>query len=190
MSRRIAVVSGCAIVGVAALLWFAPRRHTPPSSPHTSTPPAQVAIPADAPTVEALPQNVEAIVARYRKTIVLLEEGGARTNEDQDRASITGKIIFQENHQALSVLSDTLTAEIGLSDGVSAPPRLGKFLDLLETSDELHDADKLVFRDVLADLAETLAASSAKPNAVQDLARRVDSDRKALVEIQSLYEKE
>ncbi len=186
MSGKIAIVGACAIGAAALWLWVRPQPHPP--RPQDSIP-AQVAIPAAAPTADALPQDLQAIVARYRKTIVLLEDEGA-TSEDQERASITGKIIFQENHQALSVLSDALTAEIGQAGRLAAPPRVETFLDLLETSGELHDADKLVFRDVLADLTEALAGSNSTADATRHLAQRLEADRKALEEIQSLYEKE
>src|SRR5262249_32327113 len=69
-------------------------------------------------------------------------------------------------------------------------PNVGRFLDLIETQDDLHDADKLGFREVFTDLAEALSGIKSATHAKADLESRVDTDRKALVEIQSLYEKE
>jgi peptidoglycan/xylan/chitin deacetylase (PgdA/CDA1 family)/uncharacterized caspase-like protein len=148
--------------------------------------PAAVEIP-----VEQLPANLEAIVARYRKTIVLLEDEASLSDTDRERASLIGKIIFQENHEAISNLSRGFTAEIAQASDFSAPlPKTNKFLDLVETQQELHDADKLVFREVLADLAEALAGTKSTAPIKVQLEMRVDDDRKALAEIQSLYEKE
>src|SRR5204862_7320328 len=70
-------------------------------------------------------------------------------------------------------------------------PQLGRFLDLVEVQQDLHDADKLAFREVFADLAESLSAlKTTSSSAKADLENRIDEDRKALGEIQSLYEKE
>ena len=54
-------------------------------------------------------QTVGGIVARYRKTIVLLEDADSLPEADRDKDSLVGKIIFQENHQAISNLSSGLT---------------------------------------------------------------------------------
>ncbi|PYR28262.1 MAG: polysaccharide deacetylase, partial [Acidobacteria bacterium] len=135
--------------------------------------------------------NVDSIVERYRKTIILLEDDESRASADREQASLVGKIIFQENHQAISELSNRLTAEIEAAGDFSKPPAaIGRFLDVIETQPELHDADKLSFREVLSDVAETLSGIMSSAQAKLDLEHRVDSDRKALAEIQSLYEKE
>jgi peptidoglycan/xylan/chitin deacetylase (PgdA/CDA1 family)/uncharacterized caspase-like protein len=136
-------------------------------------------------------EAVESIVARYRKTIVLLEDSDSLPVTDRDKDSLVGKIIFQENHQAISSLSNGLTTEIETAGNFSQPlPNVGRFLDLIETQQDLHDADKLGFREVLADIAETLSGMKSAVSAKAELESRIDTDRKALAEIQSLYEKE
>jgi peptidoglycan/xylan/chitin deacetylase (PgdA/CDA1 family)/uncharacterized caspase-like protein len=176
-----------AIALVAGLLAAACQQ--PAKAPNTPQPPAAseaVKAPPD-----AMSQTVDAIVARYRKTIVLLEDDDSLPEAERDKASIVGKIIFQENHQALSSLSSSLTGEIEKAGDFSQPlPSVGRFLDLIETQDDLHDADKLGFREVFTDLAETLSGVKSVAQAKSHLESRVDTDRKALVEIQSLYEKE
>jgi peptidoglycan/xylan/chitin deacetylase (PgdA/CDA1 family)/uncharacterized caspase-like protein len=140
---------------------------------------------------DAMSQSVAGIVARYRKTIVLLEDDDSLPEGDRDKDSLVGKIIFQENHQAISDLSSGLTNEIEKAGDFSQPlPGVSRFLDLIETQMDLHDADKLGFREVLADIAETLSGIKSAAPAKGDLELRVDTDRKALAEIQSLYEKE
>jgi peptidoglycan/xylan/chitin deacetylase (PgdA/CDA1 family)/uncharacterized caspase-like protein len=140
---------------------------------------------------DPMAQTVEGIVARYRKTIVLLEDDEAVPETDRDRYSLVGKIIFQENHQAISNLSSGLTCDIEKAGDFSDTPRdVSHFLDLIESQLDLHDADKLGFREVLTDIAETLTGVKSATPAKAELEARVDMDRKALVEIQSLYEKE
>jgi peptidoglycan/xylan/chitin deacetylase (PgdA/CDA1 family)/tetratricopeptide (TPR) repeat protein len=188
--KRIAITAAILVLILAGLLIR--RSQTPQSinSPdiQTSTP---VPKPVTARPPDAMSQTVESIVARYRKTIVLLESDESLPEADREKASLVGKIIFQENHQILSNLSNGLTAEIEKAGDFSQPlPSVARFLDLIETQQDLHDADKLSFREVFTDIAETLGGikSSASPKA--DLESRVDMDRKALAEIQLLYEKE
>jgi peptidoglycan/xylan/chitin deacetylase (PgdA/CDA1 family)/uncharacterized caspase-like protein len=64
------------------------------------------------------------------------------------------------------------------------------FLDLVESEPELHDADKLSFREVLSDIAESLGGIRSAAPLKAELQTRIEMDRKALAEIQSLYEKE
>jgi peptidoglycan/xylan/chitin deacetylase (PgdA/CDA1 family)/uncharacterized caspase-like protein len=136
-------------------------------------------------------QTITGIVARYRKTIVLLDDDDSVPEPDRDKDSLVGKIIFQENHQAISNLSNGLTAEIEKAGDFSQSlPNVSHFLDLIESRLDLHDADKLGFREVFTDIAETLAGVKSAAPAKADLESRVDMDRKALAEIQSLYEKE
>jgi hypothetical protein len=100
-------------------------------------------------------------------------------------------VIFQENHQALSALANDLTADIeNAGDFSTLPWRVTRFLDLIETQEDLHDADKLSFRELLADIAESLSGIRSSAPAKLQLEARIEGDRKALAEIQSLYEKE
>lgn len=152
---------------------------------------ATATLSAGFPSADPLAQRLEGIVARYRKTIVLLEEDESLPEPDRERASLVGKIIFQENHQAISSLSDDLTSEIEKARDFSQPlPNLTRFLDLIETQQDLHDADKLGFREVFSDIADSLSGIKSSSASKIELENRVDTDRKALGEIQSLYEKE
>lgn len=187
MSKRIAIIGVCsAVVLIGLLLWSIRTTKNPEIKP-----PAPAASSTASPQADPLLQRVEEIVARYRKTIVLLEDDESRPEADRQRASLVGKIIFQENHEAISSLSNELTAEIQKAGDFSNPlPQVARFLDLIETQQDLHDADKLGFREVFADLAESLSGSRITAAPKLELESRVDMDRKALAEIQSLYEKE
>jgi peptidoglycan/xylan/chitin deacetylase (PgdA/CDA1 family)/uncharacterized caspase-like protein len=185
--KRIVIAGAClAAVLIALLLWTIQPKKAPAAATSITTASTPVSPPAD-----PLAQSLEDIVARYRKTIVLLEEDESVSEADRERASLVGKIIFQENHQAISTLSDKLTTEIEITKDFSQPlPQVGRFLDLIETQQDLHDADKLSFREVFADIAESLSGIKSTDAAKAELDNRVDTDRKALAEIQSLYEKE
>lgn len=193
--KRIAVAAAVLIAILAGVLvWRARTGKTTTASPAAANSAAN-SIGTAAP--DAMSQTVAGIVARYRKTIVLLDGDDAAPETDRepvtkrDRDSLVGRIIFQENHEALSNLSDKLTGEIEKAGDFSqSPPDVSRFLDLIETQLDLHDADKLSFREVLADIAETLAGMKSPAPGKADLEARVDTDRKALVEIQSMYEKE
>jgi peptidoglycan/xylan/chitin deacetylase (PgdA/CDA1 family)/tetratricopeptide (TPR) repeat protein len=187
--KRIAVVAVVFLAILAGVLGW--RLQTGKTPAVQSRPPASAANSAQTAPPDAMSQTVAGIVARYRKTIVLLEDDDSVPEPDRDKDSLVGKIIFQENHQAISNLSNGLTAEIEKAGDFSQSlPNVSHFLDLIESQMDLHDADKLDFREVLTDIAETLTGTKSAAPAKADLESRVDMDRKALAEIQSLYEKE
>jgi peptidoglycan/xylan/chitin deacetylase (PgdA/CDA1 family)/uncharacterized caspase-like protein len=134
----------------------------------------------------SLPGNLARIVEAYRKTIVLLESENSLDADSRQRAVLVGRLLYQENHQRLTTLTDTLRAQ--LASG-AAPEATTAFLDALETHPELHDVDKLVFVDVLNELADTLRTAK-DADAAKMLIGRVQSDQQGLKEIQGLYNKE
>src|SRR5438477_6527331 len=101
MLKRIAIpVSILAVVLSGLLVWRLQTSKTPTTQSAASpTVTASKPIPLD-----AMSQTVEGIVARYRKTIVLLEDDESLPDADRERSSLVGKIIFQENHPARSNL--------------------------------------------------------------------------------------
>src|SRR5215471_18568853 len=188
MSRRnIAIAAGSVLMIAAIVVLVFLSKKTPasglPEPTVAEAPPAK-------PPVDPFAQRLDDIVARYRKMIVLLEDD-TEQSADHERVSLVGKIMFQENHQGISELSDDLTGDIANAGDFSKPlPNVVRFLDLIESNNELHDADKLAFREIFSDIAETLSGIKSNAKEKQALASRIDSDRKALTEIQSLYEKE
>jgi peptidoglycan/xylan/chitin deacetylase (PgdA/CDA1 family)/uncharacterized caspase-like protein len=187
MSRKtIAAGAFAALILALASFWiFHPRLSTKKTAAGA---PAGAA--ANMPP-DPLQLRLDEIVARYRKTIVLLEDGDSLPDADRDTASLVGRIIFQENHQAIAGLSDELTSGIvNATDWSGSPAEVSHFLDLVEGQDDLHDADKLVFRETLADIADSLSGLKTTAPVKTDLQQRVDSDRQALAEIQSMYENE
>jgi hypothetical protein len=185
MPRKV-VIAGVysALICALFVLWMIRPKKTAVTVRNSA--PAPVATPPD-----PLQQRIDGIVARYRKTIVLLEDDDSLPETDRENASLVGRIIFQENHQDISALSDELTSAIlSASDWSRSPANLSHFLDLIETQSDLHDADKLVFRETFTDVAESLSGLKTSAAAKIELEHRVETDRQALAEIQSLYEKE
>jgi peptidoglycan/xylan/chitin deacetylase (PgdA/CDA1 family)/uncharacterized caspase-like protein len=127
------------------------------------------------------------IVTRYRQNIVLAADEAALDEETRERVSIVGRMLFDENRHALESLGEGLGAAL---TAAGAPAPVTTFLDWLEKDAELHDADRLAFRDTLADLRDALAALEPAPAWKAALLARVEEDQRALGAIQALYEKE
>jgi len=103
-----------------------------------------------------------AVVANFRGIIALL----ADEPDGDDRRALVARLLFQDNEELLASLHDAAAA---------SEPLRSAFLDKLESDPALRDADKLAFRDVLAELP-------ASP--------RVEKDRAALDAIQARYDAE
>ncbi len=186
-AKLIAAAASSALIIALIVLWIVQSKK--PGIVGRNSAPAPAGVSSAPP--DPLQQRIDAIVARYRQTIVLLEGDSSLPESDRENASLVGRIIFQENHEALSALSDELTSGIlNAGDWSQSPAGVSHFLDLVETQSDLHDADKLVFREIFADIADTLSGLKSAIAAKVDLERRVETDRQALAEIQSLYEKE
>jgi hypothetical protein len=113
------------------------------------------------------PAGAPSIVDTYRKIIVLLGESGAPDENARRRREVVARYVFQENEARLSALGETLGTD---------PARVGAFLDVLEKDAGLHDADKLVFRDFLDDLAARLQEAPPAP-ATPPLLARIAEDQ-------------
>jgi len=138
------------------------------------------ALAQETPERDLTSQSAE-IVANYRKIIVLMADSGPLDPVTQDRAAMLGRILFQQNQDRLATLTASLTVEISKHQS----PGLDSFFDHLENDQQYHDADKLVFRDLLEDLSVAVSSSS---DAV--LRKRIREDIAALDQIQALYQKE
>jgi peptidoglycan/xylan/chitin deacetylase (PgdA/CDA1 family)/uncharacterized caspase-like protein len=142
--------------------------------------------------IAALQKTLSSIVENYRKIIVLLEDEKSLTQAWRDNAALIGKDLFYTNQNLLAPLGEMLSCEIEeagrLNKGL--PPKTAFFLDELENQPDWHDADKLVFREALDDAMS--AAESQADSYLQkaSLIRRISDDRKALKEIQGLYDRE
>ena len=126
--------------------------------------------------------DVDASVASYRKIIVLMDDAAVLDEGNRERVRTAAWILFERNHERLDELEQSLGADAARNDS----PLVAAFLDRLESSPDLHDADKLDFRDVLDDLAAVPVAEI--PSAA--LRQRIGDDAAALEKIESLYQAE
>lgn len=81
-------------------------------------------------------QQLDQIVATYRKIIVLMEDAGALDEVNRERVTTVGRVLFQQNQEHLSALGARLSDELAKS----AFPAVEAFLERLENSREYHDA--------------------------------------------------
>jgi len=125
------------------------------SAPPSAPPPAADAGPAMATAMTA-------IVADFRGVVALLaDEPGA-----EDPAITVAWLLAGAEHDRLEALGARIVAE---------PAAATAFLEQLETAPAFHDADKLVFRDLLSELPPS---------------PRTDKDRGVLDGIQARYDAE
>ena len=118
------------------------------------------------------------IVARYRKVIVLMDGSSKLDPAVKAQVANAGRILFEENHQALTVLEKQIEDSLAAGKMDAAD----EFLSRMEKDDEYLDADKLVFRDTLEGMAEGPGSLEQK--------KRVQSDLGTLATIQAMYQKE
>lgn len=122
----------------------------------------------------------DAIVANYRKIIVLMDGSAALDPGVRELAATAGRILFQQNQELLSALTDQISRALAAGNAVPATD----FLNRLESNPDYRDADKLTFNDTLEDLSA--AVGSGNPQ----LASRIRDDQSALAQIQVLYQRE
>jgi peptidoglycan/xylan/chitin deacetylase (PgdA/CDA1 family)/tetratricopeptide (TPR) repeat protein len=168
--KRIALIGVLAVAALAAGGHFFLRARD-----------ARRAAAAETTAKAEIAQQADASVAAFRQVIVLTDGIDTLDEDVRDRIIMVGQVVFHENVRRLGDLSDRLVDDLGRSRTAIVEA----FLDRVEKNSDYRDADKLVFRDVFDDLGaaeQTLPASA--------LQKRIADDRKALTQIQALYEKE
>jgi peptidoglycan/xylan/chitin deacetylase (PgdA/CDA1 family)/TolA-binding protein len=128
-----------------------------------------------------LAKDSDAIVANYRKIIVLMNGAGALDPGVKERAATAGRVLFEQNQERLTALEALLTK--ALDNGQTAPAE--EFLSRVENHAGYRDADKLAFRDLLEGLA-----AAPETAAKAKLQGRIRDDLAVLAQIQALYQKE
>ena len=173
MRKRRLMILSVVVCLFAGAGWYALRRSILlPATSRALSPAASAQLTA----------QMDQIVGAYRRIIVLMENDSSFDPVTLERASLIGKMLFQQNQERLSALDSSLSNEL------SGPrvPSVESFLNRLENSPDYRDADKLVFRETLDDL--TSAASQRQSPA--SLQKRLAEDVAALDQIQTLYQKE
>jgi hypothetical protein len=183
---RVIALAICLVLVIAVLVWGVVHFGAPGKKPAPALVAPQTAI-------APLQDSLASIVANYRKIIVLLDD---EKSLDQDRAAAAdtlGRSFFYENQKLLKELTEKLSAELegaGSQSSAAVPPGITHFLNELENEPDWHDADKLAFSETMEDLIEAAASLPEAYRNKSGLMVRLGDDRKALKEIQSLYDRE
>jgi peptidoglycan/xylan/chitin deacetylase (PgdA/CDA1 family)/uncharacterized caspase-like protein/predicted negative regulator of RcsB-dependent stress response len=136
---------------------------------------------------EPLLNDLQGVLADYRKIIVLLADAASLGEADRQQATTVGQALFHDDIERQTALSGTLTALIA-SNVDGRFQRIETVLDYIESGSGLFDADRLAFREPLMSLQAALAADGSLP-AIK-LHKRVGDDLDALNEIERQYDKE
>jgi peptidoglycan/xylan/chitin deacetylase (PgdA/CDA1 family)/TolA-binding protein len=130
----------------------------------------------------SIPTAMDDAVASYRKVIVLMDHADALDEGNHERVRNAAWILFEQNHERLEKLDNDLRSALAQND----PNSTASFLERLESTSVYHDADKLVFRDLL----DGLAALAPPQMPSSTLQKRIADDVAALDKIHNLYQKE
>lgn len=181
-----------ALVAIVVLLPACRKKQAaPPSAAAASAAPAAAALIKPAP--QQLADDLETVVDAYRRTIVLMSDEARLAPARRPYAVVVGKYLYESQLPRLWSLGERLQADMeqASASGFTVPlPLLETFLDTLESAGHWHDADKLVFRELVQDLRESAARLAAAAPAGLALLTRLQEDEKALAAIQALYDKE
>ncbi|MRW90437.1 polysaccharide deacetylase family protein [Duganella sp. FT80W] len=174
MKSKLMIAAAVAALAGAALTLY---RHQPPTAPLATT----------AAAVPAVQPELQALLANYRKIIVLLADEKTLSDSERKAANQVGQSLFHENLERLARLQPLLaqTQALPPAQRDAADDAL---LSYIESAPGLYDADRLAFREVLLALQKLAAADQTLP-AIK-LHKRVSEDLAALEDIEKQYDKE
>lgn len=142
---------------------------------------------APAAAVPAVQPELQALLANYRKIIVLLADEKSLSESERKAANQVGQSLFHENLERLARLQPLLVQTQALPQG-QRDAADDALLSYIESASDLFDADRLAFREVLLALQKLAAADQTLP-AIK-LHKRVSEDLAALEDIEKQYDKE
>src|ERR1051325_9681840 len=108
-------------------------------------------------TDRALEASLNGVLSDYRKIIVLMDGADTLDQAAHARCVATGEALFYRKQRALGDLAANLS-DAGIE-------QLTRYLS---SNSSLHDADKLAFLDLVAELSEGKFASAAKLRTLLD----------------------
>ncbi|WP_152447181.1 polysaccharide deacetylase family protein [Janthinobacterium sp. HH01] len=176
-SKQLAVAAVVAAVAGAGA-FVALRGKQPAAAPAAAT--------VAGATPEIMPE-LHAMLAAYRKIIVLLADEKTLSESDRKAAGQVGQSLFHENLARLSKVQAMLAQTQALPPAQRDAAADG-LLSYIESAADLYDADRLAFREVLLSLQKLAAAEQTLP-AIK-LHKRVSEDLAALEDIEKQYDKE
>ncbi|PWF47948.1 tetratricopeptide repeat protein [Massilia glaciei] len=137
--------------------------------------------------VRAADAQLHALLANFRKIIVLVADEQSMTPAELAHVNRVGQGLFHENQARTGALNAALAALAG-SGNPARHDAIGALLGYIESDPGMYDADRLAFRELLQALLGEVARDSSLP-AIK-LHRRISEDLEALAEIERNYEKE
>lgn len=190
LSRSRLAIAAATCVAATALAVFVAHRSggLPGANPGAASSPAASASAGGSQAVDAaIAEQLQTVLAHYRKIIVLLADEKSLPDAERQRAHTVGQAIFHEKLALEARLADQLATVAGSSDAARFQT-LGGVLDYVESGVGLFDADRLAFKETLSSLQKAVAQDSSLP-AIK-LHKRIGEDLEALAEIEHNYEKE
>lgn len=135
----------------------------------------------------AIDSELKAQLENHRRIIVLLDDEATLPPAARASASAIGQGLFHDNLERADRLRGLFAALLAGPE----PERfaaIGGRLDYIESAPDLHDADRLAFREILRDLQTLVGKDSSLP-AIK-LHQRIGEDLDALEEIERNYNRE
>ncbi|MCH8618486.1 polysaccharide deacetylase family protein [Undibacterium sp. TS12] len=134
-----------------------------------------------------LPDDLNSLLVGYRKIIVLLADEKKLTSKEHEEANRVGQALFHENLVRLNNL-DTYFDKAKAAHASQREAAFDNILSYIESGEDLYDADRLAFREVLVKMQKLIATEQTLPSI--KLHKRVSDDLNALGEIEKEYDKE
>ena len=137
------------------------------------------------PAVSAtLLRQSDELLARYRQMIVLMDGESTLKPAEREAVRAVGLMLFHDMQESIRALGDTAARSTDPA-GLAA---LSQLLDRIEQEPSWFDADRLAFKEFLAQLSQQFSTSQSI--AGLKLAKRAGEDLGVLAEIESAYEQE
>lgn len=182
------VATVAAVAGAAAGSLIVGTRSPAPAPAYAPVTATATAKPApDVSALSTIANDMQALLASYRKIIVLTQDEAALSNEARAQANRVGQELFHENQERIARLDEAI-ARLLASNSPARFDAIGGVLDYVESGEGLYDADRLAFRELMQSLLGQVAKDSSLP-AIK-LHKRVSEDLDALAEIERNYERE
>lgn len=168
-----------AIAALALVAWLVLKPNSPPA-----TPKAEVSASADKDVFKA---DLQAILANFRKIIILLADEKTLPEADKQSATTVGHSLFHDKLGREVKLAEALD-KLASGQDANRLSQIDALLTYIESDPSLFDADRLAFRETLRALQRSVARDSSLP-AIK-LHKRIGEDLEALADIERNYEKE
>ena len=150
----------------------------------TPASPAPKAVPAPPAAVVSYRQQAEALLADYRRMIVLMQDEKKLAPDNREAVASVGQMLFhtlQERQSALTRLAGDPAQAAGM-------PPLEALLEVIENEPGWFDADRLAFQEFLTEIS--LRYGQSQSLAGLRIARRAAQDLLVLGEIEAAYDRE